>query len=165
MTRWPAIEMVWAINSALTDDRLQWCCNARQGVERMTEVAAPAVDLAHLNRYTGGDRSLNDEILGLFHTQCNEIVAKLEAMVEGLDEECPRADDFSGNNKERWHKTLHTLKGAARGIGAFQLGDIAQEVGKTDPGERPAGLDALQRIREKSEAVQLFIEKFLHNGA
>ena len=87
----------------------------------MTEIAAPAVDLVHLDRYTGGDRPVNDEILGLFHTQCNEIVAKLEAMVEGLDEQCHGANDFSGNNKERWHKTLHSLKGAARGIGAFQL--------------------------------------------
>ena len=131
----------------------------------MTEIAAPAVDLVHLDRYTGGDRSVNDEILGLFHTQCDEIVAKLEAMVEGPDEQCHGANDFSGNNKERWHKTLHSLKGAARGIGAFQLGDVAQEVEKTDPAARPAGLDALQRIREKSEAVQLFIEKFLQNGA
>ena len=40
------------------------------------------VDLVHLGRYTGGDRALNQEILGLFEKQCHEILAQLEAFAK-----------------------------------------------------------------------------------
>ena len=72
----------------------------------MARIEQP-VDIEHLNRYTGGDCVLNEEILQLFATQCREMMAKLESLAAG------EADAKS------WRETIHTLKGAARGIGAF----------------------------------------------
>ena len=118
-----------------------------------------AVDLAHLDRYTGGDASLNDEILALFHGQCHETLARLEAIVEGLDGEST-AHSLGTDGKERWHKIVHTLKGGARGIGAFELADTAEAVERTDPSDRLAGLKALERIKQSSALVLSFIDEF-----
>ena len=106
------------------------------------------VDIDHLNRYTGGDGALNEEILQLFATQCREMMAKLESLATG------EADAKS------WRETTHTLKGAARGIGAFALGNAAAEAEKAG-GERPAALPALEQLKNTSAAVYLFIEQFL----
>jgi len=107
------------------------------------------VDPVHLGRYTGGDRALNQEILGLFEKQCHEILAQLEAFAKE-----------SGDGKA-WREITHTLKGAARGIGAFALADAAAEAEKTELNDRQALLAAVHRIKGKSCAVQLFIEAFL----
>lgn len=108
------------------------------------------VDIEHLNRYTGGDGVLNEEILQLFANQCREMMERLEAVAMG------EADAKS------WRETTHTLKGAARGIGAFALGNAAAEAEKAGS-ERPAVLPALEQLKTTSAAVYLFIEQFLKN--
>jgi HPt (histidine-containing phosphotransfer) domain-containing protein len=110
-----------------------------------------SVDLEHLNRYTGGNYALNEEILNLFATQCREMMERLESLATG------DADAKS------WRETTHTLKGAARGIGAFALGNAAAEAEKTR-GERPSALSALEGLKSSSAAVYLFIEQFLKDG-
>jgi len=69
-----------------------------------------AVDLTHLARYTGGDEAINTEVLRLFETQTSEIVARLQAILDARD-------------AKSWKEATHTLKGAARGIGAFKLAE------------------------------------------
>jgi HPt (histidine-containing phosphotransfer) domain-containing protein len=113
----------------------------------MARIEQP-VDIEHLNRYTGGDCVLNEEILQLFATQCREMMAKLESLAAG------EADAKS------WRETTHTLKGAARGIGAFALGNAAAEAEKTGS-ERQAALPALEQLKSTSAAVYLFIEQIL----
>ena len=110
-----------------------------------------AVDLDHLNRYTGGERGLNEEILRLFDMQCREMLEELRLMAEGE----PKA--------KRWKEITHTLKGAARGIGALALADAAAEA---EPfGENVlAGRQAAQAIFQKSLLVQQFIEEFLRGA-
>jgi HPt (histidine-containing phosphotransfer) domain-containing protein len=108
------------------------------------------VDIEHLNRYTGGDGVLNEEILQLFATQCREMMDRLESVAMG------HADAKS------WRETTHTLKGAARGIGAFALGNAAAEAEKAGS-ERPSVLPALEQLKTTSAAVYLFIEQFLKN--
>ena len=117
-----------------------------------TTMARPEqpVDIEHLNRYTGGDRVLNEEILQLFATQCREMMARLESLAAG------EADAKS------WRETTHTLKGAARGIGAFALGNAAAEAEKTG-GERPNVLPAVEQLKSTSAAVYLFIEQILED--
>ena len=113
--------------------------------------AEQPVDLQHLDRYTGGNRAINEEILRLFDTQCREMLATLDSLAaEGVD-------------AKSWRATLHTLKGAARGIGAFALGDAAaaEQAGS----ERAAAMAALERLKASSAAVHVFIEDFLANGA
>ena len=114
--------------------------------------AEQPVDLQHLDRYTGGNRAINEEILRLFDTQCREMLATLDTLAaEGVD-------------AKSWRATLHTLKGAARGIGAFALGDAAAAAEQAGS-ERAAAMAALERLKASSAAVHVFIEDFLANGA
>jgi HPt (histidine-containing phosphotransfer) domain-containing protein len=103
----------------------------------MTTAGRP-IDLDHLNRYTGGDAALNEQILRLFEDQCTSTLEKLDALA-------------------------HTLKGAARGVGAFALADVAAEAEKV-PADTDAILDVLHRLRNKSMAVQMFIEQTLKSS-
>ncbi len=84
-------------------------------------MASAAVDLDHLARYTGGDAALNAEILRLFDSQASELVARLQSILDARD-------------AKSWREITHTLKGAARGIGAFGLGDAAAAAEPIDPG-------------------------------
>lgn len=70
-----------------------------------------AIDFDHLNKYVLGDDALRDEVLTIF-------IGQLGAHLRDLD---PLRDDFS------WKNTAHTLKGAARGVGAWDVGDLCQE--------------------------------------
>jgi HPt (histidine-containing phosphotransfer) domain-containing protein len=112
-------------------------------------VAERPVDLGHLDRYTGGSRALNEEILRLFETQCREILARLEALIKTAD-------------AKSWREAAHSLKGAARGVGAFALADAAAEAEAADPADTPKAIKALAHIRSRSEAVWRFIEGLLN---
>ena len=70
-----------------------------------------AIDLDHLSRMTQGERSLEREVLQLFDRQAGLLVVRMEqAEREGV---CAAA---------------HTLKGSARGIGAWQVARAAEAV-------------------------------------
>ncbi|MGQ0740785.1 MAG: Hpt domain-containing protein [Alphaproteobacteria bacterium] len=113
-------------------------------------VAHQPVDLHHLDRYTGGSRALNEEILRLFANQCHETLARLEALAHSAD-------------AKSWREAAHTLKGAARGVGAFELAKAAAEAEGADPANGPTTRAALRRLQRHSQAVQNFIEKFLRS--
>jgi HPt (histidine-containing phosphotransfer) domain-containing protein len=66
------------------------------------------IDLEHLRRMTLGEPDLEREILDMFRTQTSGLVGRLEAMP---------ADAAA---------LAHTLKGSARAIGAFEVGNAAQ---------------------------------------
>lgn len=70
-------------------------------------MTAPVLDRDHLARYTGGDAALEAELFGLLNGQIDACVAKLRA-----------AQAQTG-----WAEAAHTLKGAARGVGAMALGE------------------------------------------
>jgi hypothetical protein len=82
------------------------------------EAARPAVDLAHLRRYTLGDRGLELEILGLFVGQLPIIIGALK----------------DAPSEKEWGMAAHTLKGSARAVGAWSLATLA------DSAERLHGL-------------------------
>ena len=108
--------------------------------------SAMPVDLAHLARYTGGDSAVNREILELFMRQSSALLAQLAAARDG----------------KTWHDIAHSLKGAARGIGAFALADIAAEAEPLDPATQRARTEALlPRLKAGTQAVQTFIEAYL----
>lgn len=69
------------------------------------------IDLIHLSRQTLGDRALEEEVLGMF-------VQQLATARDNL-----AAADDAGRRM-----IAHTLKGTARGIGAFRLGDCAAAI-------------------------------------
>lgn len=76
-------------------------------------VCAPALDLVHLSRQTFGDHTLERELLTLFDRQAEHFSARLGAP-------CASGDAV-------WRAELvHTLKGSARAVGAFAVGDAAE---------------------------------------
>ena len=112
-------------------------------------MAAAAVDLTHLARYTGGDAALNAEILRLFDNQASEMVERLQSILDARD-------------AKSWREITHTLKGAARGIGAFALGDAAAAAEPIDPAaDSVTAAAALQSLQSNSTAVQGFIRSYL----
>lgn len=69
------------------------------------------VDLVFLARQTGGDRALEEEVLRLFSRQARTL-----------------GEEMRGGSCDVRKTKAHTLKGAARAVGAFHLAECAMEV-------------------------------------
>ena len=112
-------------------------------------MADAPVDLVHLARYTGGDRTLNVEILRLFNGQLGDMVGQLLTVMHQRD-------------ARKWREITHTIKGAARGVGAFAMGDAAATAEPVDPTTSPdRAVQVIEALRVEGEAVQAFIEEYL----
>ena len=103
--------------------------------------AGRAIDLVHLSKYTLGNRSLENELLGLFRTQADLYLARLDGAADETE----------------WKNAAHSLKGSARGLGAWALADLAEEAEKTALAARDG---VMARIREATSAVNAFIDSF-----
>ena len=107
------------------------------------------VDLSHLARYTGGDKTLNTEILRLFNGQVGDMVEQLLSVLQQRD-------------ARKWREVTHTLKGAARGVGAFAMGEAAAAAEPVDPTTSPdRAVEVIEALRVEGEAVQAFIAEYL----
>lgn len=94
------------------------------------------IDLVHLARTTLGDRSLEREVLALFDRQSTLLIARMRAAE-------PR----------NILMLAHTLKGSARGIGAWRVARAAEALEAADaPGLAPA-LDRLASATDEARAV------------
>lgn len=93
------------------------------------------VDLAHLARQTLGDRDLEREVLCMFVHQIGSVRERIA----------------TADAAER-KMLAHTLKGSARGIGAFALADCAGEIE-----EAPASAAAVTRLTRLIDEVRDFI--------
>jgi HPt (histidine-containing phosphotransfer) domain-containing protein len=92
--------------------------------------AEPVLDLAHLARMTLGDKSLEAEVLALFDRQAGILLARMRQAPPAA------AGAFA-----------HTLKGSARGIGAWQVAAAAEMVERLAAEPGPADLaDVLDRL-------------------
>ena len=112
-------------------------------------MSAAPVDLEHLARYTGGDKTLNGEILRLFDGQVNDMVGQLLTILEQRD-------------ARKWREVTHTIKGAARGVGAFAMGDAAAAAEPVDPAlNHGRAVEVIEALRVEGEAVQHFIAEYL----
>ena len=112
-------------------------------------MADTPVDLAHLARYTGGDKSLNAEILRLFDGQITEMVEQLRSIIAQRD-------------PKKWRQVTHTIKGAARGVGAFAVGEAAAAAEPIDPAQsQDRAIQVIETLRVEGEAVQAFIADYL----
>lgn len=100
-----------------------------------------AIDLVHLARQTGGDQELERELLTLFSQQC---VRHLRTIHAGKDAQT-RMD------------AAHTLKGAARAVGAWQVADAAdvieQRLAEADPLRAENAMDALALAAAEARAA------------
>jgi Hpt domain-containing protein len=75
------------------------------------EVDEEAIDLKHLFRMTLGDHSLEREVLALFDRQIDMLIARMSE----VEPSCVGA-------------LAHTLKGSARGVGAWPMARAAEAV-------------------------------------
>jgi chemotaxis protein histidine kinase CheA len=92
-------------------------------------MSAP-IDVDHLNRYVFGDAALLAEVLGIFREQLETLSGRMDPSMDA----------------DAWRLAAHTLKGAARGVGAWALGDAAEraeEVTDATPEERAAALKSI----------------------
>ena len=79
-----------------------------------------AVDFAYLEGFAAGDETLIDEVLVIFREQASMWSPMLDPASEG------------------WRDAVHTVKGAARGVGAFALGDVCERCERDGAGALPA---------------------------
>jgi HPt (histidine-containing phosphotransfer) domain-containing protein len=103
------------------------------------------IDFDHLRRMTLGDTALEQEVLAMFSAQCAKLVRTLAAMPA----------DASA--------LAHTLKGSARAIGAFAVGDAAARLETAIAREGdPSG--ALAELDETVAEAQAEIEAVLRRS-
>ncbi len=119
----------------------------------MVAPASRPVDLDHLNSYTGGDPSLNHQILGLFAGQCHEIIERMADLAEKGEAE---------SAAKNWREVAHSLKGASRGVGAFQLGEVAAQAEKITLSNHGEALEALQQLKASAAQVHQFIDDLIN---
>jgi HPt (histidine-containing phosphotransfer) domain-containing protein len=111
-------------------------------VEPGADISAP-IDIEHLRRYTFGDQALEKEILSLFLAQIPETMKALRA----------------ASNQRDWKVAAHTLKGSCRAVGAFALGDIAQDVEHLTYGaDSETCKEAISRLDAAASEARTFIQ-------
>ncbi|MGD9868007.1 MAG: Hpt domain-containing protein [Hyphomicrobiales bacterium] len=104
------------------------------------------VDLVHLARYTLGNRSLECEVLGLFRTQSTLYMERLRQARSG----------------KAWHDAAHTIKGSARGIGAWALVESAERAEQMNGVPRcPASEAAVRDLESRVDEVNAYISSIL----
>ena len=102
-----------------------------------------AIDLVHLARTTFGDRALEREVLQLFDRQSGMLIARMRgatpAVVAAL---------------------AHTLKGSARGIGAWRVAHAAETLELAGNAGEPTG-DLLEKLAAASDEARAVIADLL----
>ena len=96
----------------------------------------PTIDLTHLSRMTLGDHALEREVLALFDRQIDMLVARMgEVGPSGVA------------------ALAHTLKGSARGVGAWPMARAAEVVEAAPPAELAQALAALATTAGETHAA------------
>jgi HPt (histidine-containing phosphotransfer) domain-containing protein len=103
----------------------------------------PAIDRAHLARMTGGDATLEREVLALFASQAAVLTRRMQEAEPGAIA-----------------ALAHTLKGAALGIGAHAVAAAAEQVERVGPGRE----DALARLAAAAAGARAAIAAMLARG-
>lgn len=88
------------------------CSESQSDLSEDFSVPDRPVDLVHLARQTLGNRVLECEVLEMFRRQSVLNVDRLK----------------SADSDKAWRDVAHTIKGSARGIGAWQIADLAEEI-------------------------------------
>ena len=94
------------------------------------------IDLVHLARMTLGERSLEREVLSLFDRQSTLLLARMRSAAPG-----------------GMLTLAHTLKGSARGIGAWRVARAAEALEVADAAGIGAALAALDAATNEARAL------------
>lgn len=107
------------------------------------------VDLVHLARYTLGNRALEREVLELFRTQSTLYLQRLRDAV----------------SDKAWRDAAHTIKGSARGIGAWYVAHTAEAAEKLDAdslGESQG--EYVEMLEKQIDEANGYIQSLLTDG-
>lgn len=106
-------------------------------VETYQATTQPWLDTEHLDRQTFGDQALKREVIGLFLAQIRSVGDRLDCV-----------------SPQELREMVHGLCGAARGLGAWQLAQLAKAVAHPDDAARmPATLDSLRHAMRETERL------------
>jgi HPt (histidine-containing phosphotransfer) domain-containing protein len=100
-----------------------------------------AVDFAVLERMTGGDAGVSEEVLGLFVQQASLWAPLLDVREEG------------------WRDAAHTVRGAAAGIGAGALAEACAAAEAAQKAEAPS---LLGRVRDALDQALADVAAYRH---
>ena len=112
------------------------------------EIRGP-IDMAHLSRQTLGDHNLELEVLRLFDEMSHVYYGRLETSTN--------VPDLLTN--------LHTLKGAAAGIGAFGLAELARITEAELRDGAPVNPERIDDLHVAVEELSAFIALRLKQAA
>jgi HPt (histidine-containing phosphotransfer) domain-containing protein len=126
---------------------------AGQGLKRIdlageNHATAP-IDIEHLSKQTLGDEGLEIEVLRLFDEMSHVYYARLEQSTSVAD----------------LLRNLHTLKGAAAGIGAFGLAELARVAEAELRQGSPVNPERIEDLNVAVEEVSAFIAQRLKDAA
>lgn len=131
-----------------TERRVPEVEEAQIASDEIVDFDHSAVDFDHLQRFTMGNRNLEEEVLNLFRTQSVIYMQRLQ----------DAADD------KGWREAAHTLKGSAAGIGAHKVREAAtlcEQLCGTDRHEK--GPKSIARLQKTLDEANLLIAKFLND--
>ena len=100
-----------------------------------------AVDFTVLERMTGGDDAVGEEVLGLFVQQAGMWSPMRDVREDG------------------WRDAVHTIRGAAAGIGAGRLAEACAAAEAADKAEAPPLLD---RVRDALDTALADVAAYRH---
>lgn len=100
-----------------------------------------AVDFAVLERMTGGDDAVTEEVLGLFAQQAALWSPMLDVREDG------------------WRDGVHTIRGAAAGIGAGALAEACQAA---ETAETSEASPLVERVRDALEIALGDVAAYRH---
>ena len=100
-----------------------------------------AVDFGVLERMTGGDDGISEEVLGLFTQQAAMWSPMLDVREDG------------------WRDGVHTIRGAAAGIGA---GALAEACAAAEAAEKAEAPPLLNRVRDALDAALADVAAWRH---
>jgi HPt (histidine-containing phosphotransfer) domain-containing protein len=100
-----------------------------------------SVDFDYLKAYMAHDLGLVDEVLAIFQHQAELWSPMLDPAHEG------------------WRDAAHTIKGAAAGIGAAH---VAQLAGLAETGDDAGAYERLERVKTALSAALLDVAAFRH---
>lgn len=103
---------------------------------------APVFDRDHLAQYTGGEPALEAELANLLKEQAERCIAAME----------------NAADENTWRAAAHTLKGASRGVGAFELAEACDRAEQASQAMWPA---ATADVRSASKRAFAEIERVL----
>ena len=112
----------------------------------LDQAGAPAIDIVHLARMTGGDRNLEREVLELFAMQARMLLARMR-------EQPPPAVGA----------LAHVLNGSARGIGAWAVAEAAEALESSAAEAGEVG-PSLLRLTTTVAAAQAAIGEMLQTA-